>query len=304
MPFSCVSTHSAQPCFAREGVVVHEPDEVSLDNAHQLSITQPITGVSQDGGHQLSSRHPISSSGGGDHHTTAKQRKAGKSSLADVGLLVNVRLDRAVKLGVRVTVRLPEQDPRQHLDSERRHSACACAQASEKLLSGCVVSPDEPRAAGGHWGYTIRIAEDIEEVFTRSLYGRVRAEGEAGAKDKVRDRDQAGDGDGEGVGYDAAVLVVSRAGDGGSSGEDESTKEIHGMRQALESSRHLLVAFGGDTANDTAALDRGTRRFFGACLWRGRAGSAGGLIGTEEEAAGTLDALAAVVTAAGLGLRA
>jgi predicted SPOUT superfamily RNA methylase MTH1 len=130
--------------------------------------------------------------GGGDdtavqHATTtaaAAKRKPGKSSLVDVGLLgERVRLDRAVKLGVRVTGR------RVAATTVRRRPAAAAARSvstavprerrdGRRLLSGKVVSPAKSRECGKYWGYAIRIAEDVEEVFAKSPHrgggGRVR----------------------------------------------------------------------------------------------------------------------------------
>jgi hypothetical protein len=114
----------------------------------------------------------------------AAKRKPGKSSLVDVGLLgERVRLDRAVKLGVRVTGR------RVAATTVRRRPAAAAARSvstavprerrdGRRLLSGKVVSPAKSRECGKYWGYAIRIAEDVEEVFAKSPHrgggGRVR----------------------------------------------------------------------------------------------------------------------------------
>ena len=79
--------------------------------------------------------------------------KPGKSTLADVGLGAPVALDRAVKLGVRVTVELPDQPPTTHGNI---HTDVA------DVIAGAVVSPAVPRAVG-YWGFDVRLANAAED---------------------------------------------------------------------------------------------------------------------------------------------
>lgn len=72
--------------------------------------------------------------------------KPGKSTLADVGLGAPVALDRPVKLGVRVTVELPDKPPTDDPD----------------IIAGAVVSPAVPRAVG-YWGFDVRLANAAED---------------------------------------------------------------------------------------------------------------------------------------------
>ncbi|BFZ20483.1 hypothetical protein BsWGS_23522 [Bradybaena similaris] len=81
--------------------------------------------------------------------TLNKPVKKEKGSYANVGLKKDVILNMNIKPGQRVTVRLKEQD------------------TDKKNLVGVVVSPSEPReSAGIYWGYTVRVASCLSEVFT------------------------------------------------------------------------------------------------------------------------------------------
>lgn len=67
-------------------------------------------------------------------------------SLVNVGLRRDVRIDRRLRPGVRVTVKL---DPRHQPPSR-----------------GVAVAPSAPREEGGlYWGYTTRVAGNLPEMF-------------------------------------------------------------------------------------------------------------------------------------------
>ncbi|KAH8301692.1 hypothetical protein KR059_008706, partial [Drosophila kikkawai] len=81
-----------------------------------------------------------------------KKAKEGQS-YANVGLLNDVLVDKAIEPGVRVTVRM---DPASETSRKQR---------------GTLVSPDEPRRETGvYWGYQVRIAHSLSEIFTKSPY--------------------------------------------------------------------------------------------------------------------------------------
>ncbi|KAH8371013.1 hypothetical protein KR093_005935, partial [Drosophila rubida] len=81
-----------------------------------------------------------------------KQAKDGHS-YANVGLLNDVLIDKALEPGVRVTVKM---DPPSETTRKQR---------------GTLVSPDEPRRETGvYWGYQVRIAHSLSEIFTKSPY--------------------------------------------------------------------------------------------------------------------------------------
>lgn len=88
--------------------------------------------------------------------TTSKKVKEGSnSSFVNVGLLNDVRVvDQRLNENLRVTVKL---DPGQDLKS--------------KKLKGTIVSPGDPRKETGiYWGYNVRIAGSLTDVFTKSPY--------------------------------------------------------------------------------------------------------------------------------------
>lgn len=79
--------------------------------------------------------------------------KKGKGSNVDVGLRKHVHVEKCLQPYVRVTIKLiPNSN-----DSKRQ--------------SGIVVAPSTPKnEAGIYWGYTVRNAESISEVFTKCPY--------------------------------------------------------------------------------------------------------------------------------------
>ncbi|XP_075169268.1 28S rRNA (uridine-N(3))-methyltransferase [Haematobia irritans] len=83
---------------------------------------------------------------------TEKQAKEGHCYV-NVGLLNDVLVNKALTAGLRVTVKLEK------------------AQENTRKQRGTIVSPDEPRRETGvYWGYTVRIAHSISEIFTKSSY--------------------------------------------------------------------------------------------------------------------------------------
>ncbi|XP_065369913.1 putative methyltransferase C9orf114 [Calliphora vicina] len=83
---------------------------------------------------------------------TEKPAKPGHSYV-NVGLLNDVLVNKALEAGLRVTVKL--DNTKEHVRKQR----------------GTVVSPDEPRRETGvYWGYTVRIAHTMSDIFTKSPY--------------------------------------------------------------------------------------------------------------------------------------
>ncbi|XP_037951004.1 putative methyltransferase C9orf114 [Teleopsis dalmanni] len=119
---------------------------------------------------------------------TDKPAKQGQK-FVNVGLLNEVLVDQAVEEGLRVTVKL-------NLNVENK-----------KKLRGSLVSPDEPRRETGvYWGYTVRIAHSISEIFTKTPY-----------KD----------------GYDLSI------------GTSDKGKNVQGIGKHDLKFNHLLIVFGG-----------------------------------------------------------
>ncbi|XP_064650368.1 putative methyltransferase C9orf114 [Lineus longissimus] len=81
-----------------------------------------------------------------------KPVKEGKGSFVNVGLLKEIRIDKHLQHGLRVTVKL---DYPEKLEGAK--------------LKGKVVAPSVPRTDGGlYWGYTVRIANTLGAVFAES----------------------------------------------------------------------------------------------------------------------------------------
>ncbi|KAM3967388.1 LOW QUALITY PROTEIN: putative methyltransferase C9orf114 [Aphomia sociella] len=85
--------------------------------------------------------------------TMNKKVKPGRGSQVNVGLLQDVSTDKLLNPGIRVTVRmLPTSE-------------------GSKKIKGKIVSLTTPRAETGvYWGYTVRIANSLGQVFTQSPY--------------------------------------------------------------------------------------------------------------------------------------
>eukprot|EP00744_Colponema_vietnamica_P011490 GILI01016168.1.p1 GENE.GILI01016168.1~~GILI01016168.1.p1 ORF type:complete len:397 (+),score=102.71 GILI01016168.1:45-1235(+) len=112
----------------------------------------------------------------------------GKGSWVNCGLRnQDVRVDKSIQAGVRVTVKMQYD-------------------ASNRVLGGEAVSPDEPREqAGIYWGYQTRVADSLSAVLNECPY--------------------------EG-GYDCRI---------GTSDRGQSVDEV----KALPAFKHLLIVFGG-----------------------------------------------------------
>lgn len=86
--------------------------------------------------------------------TTDKAVKDGKGTYVNAGLLREVLIDKALKPGLRVTVKIAQTKVE-----------------NAKKLKGTVVSPDTPvKELNIYWGYTVRIAHSLSEVFSKSPY--------------------------------------------------------------------------------------------------------------------------------------
>lgn len=116
--------------------------------------------------------------------------KQGKCSYVNVGLLQDVRVNKALMPGTRVTVQLQPQKE----GSKKRY--------------GEVVPPSLPREVlGVYWGYSVRLATSLSEVFTKAPYQE---------------------------GYDLTIGTSDK----GDSIKDCAASEFHGFK-------HILIVFGG-----------------------------------------------------------
>ncbi|EZA53287.1 hypothetical protein DMN91_004767 [Ooceraea biroi] len=84
---------------------------------------------------------------------TNKPIKAGKGSQVNVGLANDVHVDKVLLSGVRVTVKIPTEQP------------------NPKKLKGIIVPPNVPRVENDiYWGYTVRLVKNLTEVLTKCPY--------------------------------------------------------------------------------------------------------------------------------------
>ncbi|XP_034402676.1 putative methyltransferase C9orf114 homolog [Cyclopterus lumpus] len=81
-----------------------------------------------------------------------RPNKPGKGSLVNCGMRKDVRIDKQLQSGLRVTVKLN--------NTQKQES---------KLCKGVVVPPHLPRTEGDiYWGYSVRLASCLSAVFTES----------------------------------------------------------------------------------------------------------------------------------------
>ncbi|XP_012283142.1 putative methyltransferase C9orf114 homolog [Orussus abietinus] len=86
---------------------------------------------------------------------TNKPVKLGKGSQVNVGLLNEVHIDKVLTPGLRVTIKIP------------------LGQENPKKLKGTVVPPNMPRTEMGiYWGYSVRLASNLTNVFTKCPYSQ------------------------------------------------------------------------------------------------------------------------------------
>ncbi|XP_078046313.1 28S rRNA (uridine-N(3))-methyltransferase [Augochlora pura] len=84
---------------------------------------------------------------------TNKPVKAGKGSYVNAGLLNDVFVEKVLTTGLRVTVKIPENQP------------------NPKKLKAFIVPPDIPKSdTGTYWGYTVRLANNLTEALTQCPY--------------------------------------------------------------------------------------------------------------------------------------
>jgi predicted SPOUT superfamily RNA methylase MTH1 len=137
--------------------------------------------------------------------TTNLPVKAGKGCVVNCGLLKDVIVDKSLTPGIRVTVKLLQ------------------AHEGTKKLHGLIVPPSLPSAETGvYWGYTVRIAQSLGEVFSQAPYphGYDLTIGTSERGDKTDDIPH------KGLPYNHAIIVF-----GG----------LQGLEAALENDEMLTV---------------------------------------------------------------
>ncbi|XP_013139027.1 PREDICTED: putative methyltransferase C9orf114 isoform X1 [Papilio polytes] len=137
--------------------------------------------------------------------TMNKKVKPGRGSQVNVGLLQDVSSDKLINPGIRVTVKMLP------------------AVEGSKKLKGKIVSLATPRAETGvYWGYTVRIATNLSQIFTQSPY-KDGYDLTIGTSDRGTHIDELPN---KGVKYNHALIVF-----GG----------LQGIEAALESDEQLKV---------------------------------------------------------------
>lgn len=108
----------------------------------------------------------------------------------NIGLLQECLVDKILTPGLRVTVKLESAQEKQ-----------------TKKIRGKIVSPSQPRAETGvYWGYTVRIAKNLSDIFTKSPYPD---------------------------GYDLTI------------GTSDKGEHIHSVEKSSLLFEHALIVFGG-----------------------------------------------------------
>lgn len=119
-----------------------------------------------------------------------KPPKQSKGSYVNIGLLQECLVDKILTPGLRVTVKLESDQEKQ-----------------TKKIRGKIVSPSQPRAETGiYWGYTVRIAKNLSDIFTKSPYPD---------------------------GYDLTI------------GTSDKGETVHNVEKASLAFDHALIVFGG-----------------------------------------------------------
>ncbi|XP_061656727.1 putative methyltransferase C9orf114 homolog isoform X1 [Syngnathoides biaculeatus] len=110
--------------------------------------------------------------------------KANKGSLVNCGMRKEVRIDKQLQAGLRVTVRLnasqkqgdaqfdPKMAERMSCDAlKSRVFVCLAYPPESKTYRGTAVAPHVPTTeAGLYWGYSVRLASCLSAVFTEGPY--------------------------------------------------------------------------------------------------------------------------------------
>lgn len=117
---------------------------------------------------------------------TNKPIKYNKGSQVNCGLVNDVHVDKVLNSGLRVTVKIPP------------------GQENPKRLHGSVVPPSLPRRETGiYWGYSVRLANNVSEIFSGCSYSK-GYDLTIGTSDKGDNVDEVAD---ESLRYDHALVV-------------------------------------------------------------------------------------------------
>jgi len=155
--------------------------------------------------------------------TIDKPVKQGAGSFVTCGLRKDVKIDKHIKPGVRVTVEL-DLDLIQSNDNVKNYK-------------GKVVSPRQPREKHGlYWGYQIRLAKSISDVFKQTSFGpKTQYDLTVGVSDHG---DNA---------YTTCAKILSTSST--SSSEQNKEDEEENIPSTFQ---HMLIVFGGQGGIENA----------------------------------------------------
>jgi len=163
--------------------------------------------------------------------TIDKPVKQGAGSFVTCGLRKDVKIDKHIKPGVRVTVEL-DLDLIQSNDNVKNYK-------------GKVVSPRQPREKHGlYWGYQIRLAKSISDVFKQSSFGaKANYDLTIGVSDHG---DNA---------YTTCAKLLStseKSKDSKDSDNDENDNDDDTLSNIPSTFNHMLIVFGGQGGIENA----------------------------------------------------
>ncbi|KAL6616977.1 putative RNA methyltransferase [Neocallimastix sp. 'constans'] len=160
--------------------------------------------------------------------TIDKPVKQGAGSFVTCGLRKDVKIDKHIKPGVRVTVEL-DLDLIQSGDNVKNYK-------------GKVVSPRQPREKHGlYWGYQIRLAKSISDVFKQSSFGsKANYDLTIGISDH-----------GDNAYTTCSKLLSSKNNDDSNDNDDDDDNDD--IKNNIPSTfNHLLIVFGGQGGIENA----------------------------------------------------
>jgi len=157
--------------------------------------------------------------------TIDKPVKQGAGSFVTCGLRKDVKIDKHIKPGVRVTVELD-------LDLINSND-------NVKNYKGKVVSPRQPREKHGlYWGYQIRLAKSISDVFKQTSFGaKAQYDLTIGVSDHG---DNA---------YTICKKLLSSEKEDDDEGEEEEEISLDNIPSTFQ---HMLIVFGGQGGIENA----------------------------------------------------
>ena len=161
-----------------------------------------------------------------------------KGSLVDIGLRNPIRVDRKLQPNIRVTV---------HIDAKR---------SRKSKLMGTIVRPAEPRTKLGlYWGYEVRLATSLSEVWTGCPYESSSSAASASSSSSSSSTTTTSSSvPAHASGYDYVIGTsengelaenVKRKSDGEDAGDTKGWLPIKPFK-------HLMVVFGGLSGLESA----------------------------------------------------